>query len=133
MLPEIVIPKEKKLKLKDILEQHDIALFREFCIDEADLDVSRWAKDKLSRFMHVLKARQVHFGGIGQMSRNFLRQEALDRVPEKWSKDLLSLDYIPLCNECKWFREGPDGEMPCMHLGGTPLDSACAGWTKNQV
>ena len=126
--------KEKKFKLKDILEKHDITAFHDFCLENTDLDMARWPKEKLSRFMHSLKARQMHYGDLAQQSRNFLREESLNSKPTLWSGDLRDFmyvyDYIPLCNDCKWFREGPNGEHACMLIGASPLDVACAGWTK---
>ena len=133
----ILLAMNDKHKLRIILEEHDITAFHDFCLEHTTADVARWPKDKLSKFMHILKARQVHFGDLSQQSRNFLREESLNSKGDLWSGDLRDFayihDYIPLCNDCKWFRKGPDDEHPCMHLGGAPLDVACAGWAKNKV
>lgn len=134
MLPEFIPTKASKLKLKDILEKHDINAFRDFCMDEAELDVARWPREKLSALMHTLKSKQIHFGDLAQESRNFLREEAVTAKPGLWTQDLKDYysdnAHYPLCNSCKWFREAPEGESSCTAMGAMPLDVACPGWSK---
>lgn len=126
-----------KLKLKEILEKHDVAAFREFCMDVAKLEqVSRYTEEKLSRLMYTLKARQLHFGDLSQDARNHLRTEKLEAFVNRWTKDLQEMVYAtdeyPLCNDCKWFRNPPQLDThACMHIGATPLDVACPGWTQD--
>lgn len=138
MIPSVQIPNEKKHQLKEILEKHDLAAFRAFCIEDAKLEqVARYPEEKLSRLMYTLKARQLHFGALSQEARNHLRLEKLKSFPERWSQDLKDHAYChdeyPLCHGCEWFRKAPQLDThACMHLGATPLDVACPGWTKDK-
>lgn len=127
-----------KMKLKEILEKHDVKEFRDFCMDMPELadKVSRFTEEKISRLMYTMKARQLHFGDLAQEARNFLRKEKLEAYTDKWGKDLqehvYAMDSYPLCNDCKWFRQTPQLDThPCMHMGAAPLDVACPGWTPN--
>ncbi len=125
------------MKLKEILEKHDIREFREFCMEHPALEVvARYPEEKMSRLMYTLKARQLHFGDLAQDARNHLRTEKLKEYPERWTQDLKDYIYChdsyPICNGCKWFRQTPQLDThACMHLGAAPLDVACPGWTQD--
>ena len=130
------IAREVRYHLKDILIEHDIAKFREFCRDQANYSpVAEMDDERVSGLMHTIKATRLYFGDEWQKSRNQLRLEKLEASVEKWSESLNKYleeeKHFPLCNECTWFREAhAEIKRPCMHLGAAPLDVACFGWSK---
>lgn len=130
-------------ELKQILEAHDVDAFLEFIKkNEAAIpDVKTilgFHREQLSEFMHAVKCTQPYLGDEFQKSRNVFRKQMFTQAyrtkPEALGaalKDCIAMKgELPLCAFCVHFREPPKGEeMACMHMGSTPLDVACIGWT----
>ena len=132
--------REVRLQTRDLLLAHDIPGFRALLDAERDLlegepgmreRVLGFEDRELGEFIHALKAQWMHLGEAWQRSRNHLRGKALNQLA--WTPELsahmLHNRELPPCARCRWFRTQPPGEhAPCMHLGATPADVACAGW-----
>lgn len=130
-------------ELKAILESHDVAAFREFVSkNEAAIpDVETilgFDEEQMSEFMHAVKCTQPYLGDQFQESRNVFRKQMFtqayrtkpDALGAELKECIASKGELPLCAFCSYFREPPKGEeMACMHMGSTPLDVACIGWT----
>lgn len=131
--------KQKKEELKlarrrlhDIYVRHDVAGFRAFIKDHAN------EKKKLQHFidkpdevlsdlMYEEKSKLMYLGDLWQEARNHKRMKAI--WPGQDNQEIL-----PLCANCKWFRDKPsEKEEPCMHLGSVPTDICCRAFTLSKM
>lgn len=131
-----------RFELKDILEDHCVARFREFLETHSEelpgcKNLKSLKDETLSQLLHTLKARQPYLGEISQESRNALREQQFKQSEQRFQSQVTSEvrayrqaeGVLPLCAFCQFFRDPPgQDEAPCMHLGGTPYDVACIGW-----
>lgn len=137
---------EIRLKMKSALIAHDLACFRaSVAVHGAVLGVPEWmiakaanANDaETSELMHTLKCGQPYLGDEWQFSRNFFRLNSLQASVAQIAPASALHVYLethegvpPACHTCRYFRDAPEGQNDaCMHLGSTPLDYACVGWT----
>lgn len=116
--------KAERRRLHKIYVDHDVEAFREFIKDRSSIkpELEPYISEStevLSELMFNMKSQLIYLGEDWQAARNHLR------FKQFW-EDSDSIETIPLCASCKYFREAPnDKEDPCMHLGATPADIAC--------
>jgi hypothetical protein len=139
-----------KEEFAQIAEDKDVTKFRDFLKKYASVvkiavadQINAMSDDDVKRFLTWWTATRPEFAEHWEHNRNILRIEMLE---EDLKKKVVTLDlkkYIkkhnrfPICNDCMYFDKAPPGppgvlERPCMHLGATPTDYACAGWTKKE-
>jgi hypothetical protein len=120
---------ERKLALKEILETHNVKMFRSFfeTTNEVpglvDMDDMR-----LNILMHEFKAKLPYMGKHFHDSRRILR--LAEWAPSDLAARFPDGEY-PICGRCKWFREVPPDDTTgraCMHLGAVPEDMVCQGF-----
>lgn len=141
--------KDLRFRMRDVLLAHDVRGFRallegdgRYLVEADGITRERLVAmddDRISLLMHEMKARQMYLGEAWQASRNHLRRLALldalklDDTPGNPALSAhlsANAGRLPPCARCQYFRTPPaDGEQPCMLLGATPADVACAGWT----
>ena len=133
-----------KERFAEIIEKKDVEAFKEFCrqhsamIPETVLaQIEIMAPQVVERFMTWWAATRPEFAEQWDYNRNLLRVETLEQQLHLATEDLK--DYLreneayPSCIDCVYFREAPtETEKPCMLLGATITDIACAGWTKRK-
>lgn len=118
--------KAQRLRLHKIYLEHDLDAFREFIKDQSvvrpELMPFVDETDKvLNSLMHNMKSQLMYLPDW-QDSRNYSRYEMF------WADSGRAWDHIPKCISCKFFREGPDGQPPCMEMFASPLDIACLAY-----
>ena len=117
--------KAARRKLHKIYLDRDLPGFREFIKERSNLKPElvpyiSASDDVLEELMINMKSQLIYLGPDWQEARNHLRYKQF------WEGESRPIEEIPLCANCKYFREGPtDKEDPCMHLGATPSDISC--------
>jgi hypothetical protein len=120
--------REERRRLHQIYLDHDVEAFRGFIKDRAErfpelIPFIDESTKILNSLMYNMKSQLMYLPDW-QDSRNFVRYE------RDWANSGKAVEDIPKCLTCKFFREGPSGELPCIQLGGIPSDIACLAYEK---